>query len=387
MHDWKHHQHVREWHKRRHETFRYYKHFPYNRLWLRLSMGFGCVLLVAMAFPILLVSLLFAFRHSVGGRIFEFDPRAFGAIIFLLTLVTIFSGFVGLVAGARVSRRLGRQVNHLLEATQSINTNNLHLRVEEKGVDELRELAGSFNRMVAELERGQQTRRNLLADVSHELLTPLTVLEGNLRAMLDGVYEMNAEEISYLYDETHHLIGLVKELRELTKAEAKQLQLDLVETSVNELAIEMHTLFEPLAQEQGIKLDTKLGVDLPTVEADTQRIRQIIGNLLSNALRHTPTDGRITLRTTQHDDFVAISVQDSGDGIAADELPHIFDRFYRADGTRRRDSGGSGLGLAIVKALVEAHGGQISAESPGPKQGSTFVIQLPITPAVAPSST
>lgn len=361
----------------RKDRVRRYGRFPHNRLWVRLSMGFGCVLLMAMALPILLVSLLFTLRHLMWDGVFQFDPRAFGGIIFLLTIVTIFSGLVGLIAGASISRKLGQQVNHLLEATQSIDMNNLHLRVREKGVDELRELAASFNRMIAELERGQQTRRNLLADVSHELLTPLTVLEGNLRAMLDGVYEMNAEEISYLYDETHHLIGLVKELRELTKAEARQIELNLVETSINELAIEMHTLFEPLAQEQDIKLDTKLGIDLPTVAFDTQRMRQVLGNLLANALRHTPKQGHITLRTAKNEQSVQIFVHDSGEGIAKDELPQIFDRFYRANGTRRRDSGGSGLGLAIVKALVEAHGGKVSAESPGPNQGSTFSIMLP----------
>ena len=348
-------------------------------------MAFGCVLMLVLALPILSFSLLFVFRHLLSGEMFvEFHPRAFGGVVILLIALGIFSGFVGLIAGAFISRKLGRQVNHLLEATQSINTDNLHLRVEEKGVDEMRELAASFNRMIAELERSQQTRRNLLADVSHELLTPLTVLEGNLRAMLDGVYEMNAEEISYLYDETHHLIGLVKELRELTKAEARQIQLDFVETSINELAIEMHTLFEPLAQEQGIRLDTKLGIDLPIVAIDLQRMRQILGNLLANALRHTPADGTITLRTARDSESVLIMVQDSGDGIASDVLPQIFDRFYRADGTRRRDAGGSGLGLAIVKALVEAHEGAISAESPGPNQGSTFTIRLPIAPMPLP---
>lgn len=371
---------IRAWKHRRQEYRRYYSRFPHNRLWVRLSMGFGCVLLLAMAFPILLVSLAFVFRHAVGDGFFAFDPRAFGGIIFLLTLVTIFSGFVGLIAGVRVSRRLGRQVNHLLEATQSINSNNLHLRVEERGVDELRELARSFNRMVAELERGQQTRRNLLADVSHELLTPLTVLEGNLRAMLDGVYEMNAEEISYLYDETHHLIGLVKELRELTKAEANQLHLDFTETPINELALELHALFEPLAQEKQIAFETGLDADLPPIAVDVQRVRQALSNLLTNALRHTPPGGRITLRTKLIGDDVAIAVEDSGDGIANDELAHIFDRFYRTDGTRRRDAGGSGLGLAIVKALIEAHGGDVSAESGGHQQGSVFTIRLPSTP-------
>ncbi|MGB1249237.1 MAG: sensor histidine kinase [Candidatus Promineifilaceae bacterium] len=361
----------------RKERFRYYKHFPHNRLWVRLSMGFGCVLLIAMTLPILMVSSMFALRHMIWDGALQFEPRAFGGIIFLLTIITIFSGFVGLMAGALVSRRLGRQVNHLVKASQSINMSSLHLRVEEKGVDELRELASSFNRMIAELERGHQTRRNLLADVSHELLTPLTVLEGNLRAMLDGVYEMNAEEISYLYDETHHLIGLVKELRELTKAEANQLQLAFVETSVNESVIEVHSLFEPLAQGQSVRLETRMGVDLPLVLADSQRVRQMLSNLLANALRHTPADGTIILRTAREADFVSISIQDSGDGISADELDQIFDRFYRTDGTRRRDAGGSGLGLAIVRALVEAHGGIISAESPGPQQGSTFTIKLP----------
>ncbi|MCP4426245.1 MAG: HAMP domain-containing protein [Chloroflexi bacterium] len=351
-----------------------------NRLWIRLSLSFTVVLLAVLSLPIVLFWLAFLLRGPGRGMMMTDAPpeAAFLApIFFMLILATIFSAFVGVVAGIWVSRSLSKQVTQLVVATQEITPNNLATRVTVNGVKELQELAASFNRMVAELDQSQQVRRNMLADVSHELLTPLTVLEGNLRAMLDGVYALNKEEISALYDQTHHMIALIKELRQLTEAEARQLPLNLEKTSLNEIVEETITLFEPLAKEKGIALRQVVFAGLPTILVDRQRLRQIMGNLLANGLHHTPEGGGvITIQTQAHDDAVRLIVEDTGVGLTPEEAERIFDRFYRAEGASRRDVGGAGLGLAIVKALVEAHGGAVWAQAT-PTQHTQFVIAFP----------
>jgi signal transduction histidine kinase len=216
-----------------------------------------------------------------------------------------------------------------------------------------------------------------MADVSHELRTPLTALEGNLRAALDHVYDLDEEQIANLYEQTRHLIRLVNDLRELSLAEAAQLPLDLRAVDLTPLVEETAAIFELLADEKDIRLALDLAPALPPVQADRVRIRQVLHNLLANALRHTPGGGTITIRTQPAADGVALAVTDSGEGIDAASLPHVFDRFYRTDPSRSRETGGSGLGLAIVKAVVEAHGGIVEAASPGLGHGSTFTLHLP----------
>ncbi len=340
-----------------------------NRLWIRLSLSYVVLLIVV---PIGAIgSYLFLSGNKgaeIGGN--GSPPLSDIGTIVLLSLT------LGVLAGVFVSRNLGKQVTQLVKATQAITPQNLDYRVQVTGVKELQDLADSFNRMVDELDRSQQQRRNLLADVSHELLTPLTVLKGNLGAMLDGVYAMNEEEISHLFDQTHHIINLVKELRQLTQAEAQQLPLRLEPTSLNEIVDEMVLLFTPFATKREIALRQVVQPDLPLLDIDRQRMRQVLSNLLSNAFRHTPKGGRITIETAVIHKTVQISVQDSGEGLNESEVAHIFERFYRTDGTTRRDSGGSGLGLAIVKALVEAHGGTVWAESTK-GEGATFTVSLP----------
>ena len=231
--------------------------------------------------------------------------------------------------------------------------------------------------MAQDLQHADLVRRNLLADVSHELLTPLTVLEGNLRAMLDGIYRMDKKELGYLYDETAHLIRLVKDLRQLSQAEARQLPLELIDTNIGDLARESVSLFEPAAVQKGITLSNQQSDKVLITKVDPSRIRQVMTNLLSNALRHTPNGGAITVRAAQIDDEVQISIQDTGEGIAVEDLALVFERFYRTDDIRRRDTGGAGLGLAIVKAIVEAHGGRVSVASEGIHEGSIFTMHFP----------
>jgi len=349
-----------------------------NRMWIRLSLSYSLVLLLVLAAPITLF--WFAFLRlgpapeMYSGRAPE-APMAAG-MFGMLIMATLFSAFVGVIAGIWVSRGLSKQVTELVVAAQAITPSDLTPRVAVKGVKEIQDLALAFNRMVAELDQSQQARRNMLADVSHELLTPLTVLEGNLRAILDGVYALNEQEISTLYDQTHHLIALVMELRQLAEVEARQLSLHPEETALNELVEETLALFEPLAKEREVELQQLLTTGLPPVMVDRQRIRQVLSNLLSNGLRHSPRGGVVKVQTAGHDGLVQVSVEDTGAGLSLEELDRVFDRFYRTDGVRRWDESGAGLGLAIVKALVEAHGGTITAES-SPGNSTKFTILLP----------
>ncbi len=350
-----------------------------NRLWVRLSLAFTLVLLAVLALPMLLFWLAFMHRAPTMDPMYG-GPRPDAPILAgmfgMLILATLFSLFVGVIAGILVSRGLSRQVTQMVRTTREINTSNLTPRLKVAGAAEFRELAESFNRMVDDLDQSQQIRRNLLADVSHELLTPLTVLEGNLRAMLDGVYALNEEEISTLYDQTHHLIALVKELRQIAEAETQQLALQLEPADLNEIVEETVALFDPLAREKSVELRQIVYEGLPPVMVDHKRLRQVMGNLLANALAHTTEGDIITIQSGRTDGIAQLIVADTGEGLAPEELDHIFDRFYRTDGARRSDTGGAGLGLAIVKALVEAHSGSITAHSQ-PGQGTQFIISLP----------
>jgi signal transduction histidine kinase len=297
---------------------------------------------------------------------------------FVLGSLPLIGLLFGLFLSISMSRSVTRPITKLAEATRAIGQRELGYRVPLKGSQELQELAQSFNHMAEELEQGEITRRNLTADVAHELRTPLAVLEGNLRAMLDGVHAMNEEEIALLYEQTHHLNRLVNDLRELSLVEANQLALDCREVDLVHLIRETVAHFDLLAHERGIQLTIELEEPLIHPCLDEKRMRQILHNLLSNAFSHTPSGGKVTISGKQSADdrAVEVAVIDTGAGISKYDLPYIFDRFFRAKEAASRDHGGSGLGLAIVKALVEAQGGQIQAKSAGLNQGSTFTLIL-----------
>ncbi len=263
------------------------------------------------------------------------------------------------------------------------------MRVTVRGSQEMMELAETFNKMAADLQRAETLRHNLMADVSHELRTPLTVLEGNLRAALDHIYALDEAEIANLYGQTRHLIRLVNDLRELTLAESHRLPLEKQPTDLNALVTETLQALEPLAVESEVCLidqlpplpkvtvDTIRMRQVLLVTVDTIRMRQVLFNLLTNALRHTPPDGKITVLGTLQEHEMKLIIQDNGDGLESEQLLAVFDRFYRTDKSRSRETGGTGLGLAIVKAIIEAHGGQIEAKSAGKGQGSQFIVTLP----------
>ncbi len=306
-------------------------------------------------------------------------PPDFAALLgrSLLTAAVV-AGLGGILFGIFMSRSLTAPLNSLAAAARDIGARNLSRRVEERGSDEMVAVARAFNEMAAGLEESEQLRRNLLADTAHELRTPLSVLQGNLRAILDEVYPLNQEEMVRLYDHTRFLSRLVNDLHELAQAEARQLPLDFQPTDLTHLVQTTADTFRPSAEAKGVSLKTELPAELPLCPVDTARLTQVLQNLLANALRHTPAGGVITVRAQSDSTTVALSIEDTGEGIPPEHLPYVFDRFYRTDPARSRDRGGAGLGLAIARAIVEAHGGQIAVTSEGVSgKGSTFTIQLP----------
>ena len=285
---------------------------------------------------------------------------------------------LGLIVSAILSHSLTAPLQRLAAAARAVAGGALGQQVKVEGSAEVAEVSHAFNEMTAALEEGEKLRQDLMADVAHELRTPLSVLQGNLRALLDDVYPLERAEIARLYDETRLLSRLVDDLRELAQAEAGQLSFNLQITDVVNVLQATVVNFEPAAESEGVHLTAEVTDGLPPVLADPDRLAQVLRNLLINALRHTPEGGQVTVSTATTGDVVEVAVTDSGEGIAPQDLPHVFDRFYRADRSRSRAGGGAGLGLAIVRAIVEAHGGQVSAVSDGPGRGSTFRFTLPV---------
>jgi signal transduction histidine kinase len=286
----------------------------------------------------------------------------------------------GLILSVSMSRSVTRPIYRLAEAVKAIGHRDLSVRVPSQGSQEIMDLANSFNRMADELEHAEMTRRNLMADVAHELRTPLTVIDGNLRALLDGVHTPSEEEIALLFEQTHHLKRLVADLGELSLAESDQLPLKRRKVDLAYLVNETVAHFDLPAQEAAIALRINLDQPLIHPSLDKDRIRQVLHNLLSNAFKHTPKGGEITVSATHKaaDDAIEIAIADTGSGIAKENLPHIFNRFYRDEDSTASGMGGTGLGLAIAKAIVEAHEGTIFAESEGYGRGSAFRISLPL---------
>ncbi len=295
----------------------------------------------------------------------------------LLVLLMFVGGTLSLLFGIMISRWLTTSLDELAEATRAIGEGKLDRRVEEAGTEEVKTLAKSFNRMVDQLHDAEQLRRNLVADVAHELRTPITALQANLYAILDDAYPMTKTEIAGLYEQTRTLSRLVTDLHEIAQAEARQLPLNCKPTDLGNIIEEIAAPFSVVAESKEIAFEVAIAPALPTVLADKHRITQVINNLLSNALRHTPEGGKITLAVDKSASDLQITISDTGEGIAAEHLPHVFDRFYRVDSGRSRDTGGTGLGLAIVKAIISAHGGQVSVCS-DLGQGTRMLVSLPV---------
>ena len=277
----------------------------------------------------------------------------------------------------RLYSRFGRPLEQLFNTIDAVEEGDLSARVPENKSDMFSELFKRFNKMVGELERSEQQRRNLTADVAHELRTPLHIIQGNLEGILDGVYQPSTEHINNTLDETRLLTRLVNDLQILSLAETGQLPLHPTRFLLADLIHDLTSSFASQAASQGIDLQTNISDPNQQLTADYDRLNQVLSNLLNNALRHTPQGGKIFIETgsiTGEERSVRITVKDTGEGIASEDLPFIFDRFWRADKSRSERSH-SGLGLAITKQLILAHNGTIEVQSEEGK-GTTFIIEL-----------
>jgi signal transduction histidine kinase len=282
----------------------------------------------------------------------------------------------GIVIAIAIARAISSPVERLTAAARRMESGDLGVRVEPGGGTELEELAHGFNAMAATLGRNEELRRRMVSDVAHELRAPLTNIRCELESMQDGLTAPTPERIASLHDETMHLTSLVDDLQDLALAEAGRLDIDPQPVAVASLARRAAAGIEPRARERGVTIRCD-GDDDVVVLADTRRTVQILTNLLTNAVAHMETAGEIRIAWSRDNGEAIIKVIDSGAGIPADELPHIFERFYRVDVSRSRTTGGAGLGLSIVRQLVAAHGGRVWAESE-PGKGSTFSFTLPI---------
>jgi signal transduction histidine kinase len=284
---------------------------------------------------------------------------------------------IALILTFILSRRITSPIGALARAARRLGRGDWSQRVQLQGEGEVAALAQAFDSMAADLEHAEQLRRNMVADVAHELRTPLSNIQGYLEAIRDGVVKPDAATIRSLSEETALLSRLVNELQELSLAEAGELKLVYQAEDITKLIKQAVTSWQPQLTAKEISLFLNLPDNLPLVNIDWQRVNQVLHNLLENAVAHTHKEGTINVAAITQGNWVVISVSDTGEGIPAEDLPHIFERFYRVDKSRARATGGSGLGLTIAKRLVEAHGGTITAQSELGK-GSRFSFTLPI---------
>lgn len=294
-----------------------------------------------------------------------------------IILASAGAAILALLLGAVLARTLTRPIREITAATKQIAGGDLGVQVPVHTQDELGELATSFNSMSADLEQASRLRRQMTADIAHDLRTPLSVILGYTEALSDGKLQATPEMAATLHQEAQHLNRLIDDLRTLSLADAGELPLHCTPLSPTTLLERTASAYRMQAENQNvaIQIDTEPGVH--QIRVDSQRMAQVLGNLVSNALRHTPGGGTVTLSAQNAGNGVVLRVQDTGEGIAPEDLPHIFARFYRAD-RARTNNGESGLGLSIAKSIVEAHGGSIRASS-DPGEGTTFTIELPAT--------
>jgi signal transduction histidine kinase len=293
-----------------------------------------------------------------------------------LILASIGAVLVSVILGAILAQSLTRTLRELTAATLKVAKGDLEQQVPIRSNDELGELAASFNQMSADLTKSRDLRRQMTADIAHELRTPLTVVLGHTEALSEMQLPPDPETFEILYDETKRLNRLVEDLRTLSLSDAGELHLNMQNISPAELLDRGAAARKSEAKNKDIEIATTSDPDLPMVNVDPDRMIQVLVNLLDNALRYTPTGGRITMSAEEIGENVAITVKDTGPGIPAEDLRHVFERFYRGDKSRQREAGSTGLGLAITRSLVESQGGWIRVESQ-PDEGASFIIELP----------
>ncbi len=293
-----------------------------------------------------------------------------------LWLAGLTAGVAAILLSFFLIRQLTGPLRMLDRASQRVAAGKFDERVEIHSTDEIGRLADSFNDMAASLETAEQVKKHLIADISHELRTPITAVRSTLESLRDGLMEPTQATLSALHDKILLTTRLVQDLHQLALADSGRLSMHPRPCSIEDI---FDTILETIGvqmEDEGISLVREVAQDLPAVEVDAQRIEQVLLNLLSNAIRHTPTGGSIAVRAERMDRQLQVSICDSGPGLSDQDFLHVFDRFYRADEARTGDDTGAGLGLSIAKALIEAHGGQIWAEA-SPSGGACFLFTLP----------
>lgn len=297
-------------------------------------------------------------------------PRVFGPLTGIGWLIG-FIFFISLVT--RLVRRIALPLGDLINAAARVEDGDYTARITERGPREVRKLARAFNSMTTQLQANEEQRRAMLADVTHELRTPLSVIQGNVEGLMDGVYARDDAHLQVILDETKVMARLIEDLRTLSLAESGRLTLQRESTDVAALIHDVANSFRAQVERAGISLAYDAPTTLPPIEVDSVRIREVLANLISNAQRYTPQGGRIQISAALvSPTSIEVRVSDTGRGISPELLPHVFDRFHKS-----RDSMGSGLGLAIARQLIELHGGQIYAES-AQGAGTTIRFTLPV---------
>jgi two-component system sensor histidine kinase BaeS len=315
----------------------------------------------------------------VMGRVpFQRNPREEEFIQrtnLMLVYSAVGASLVALLLGIFLSRTLTRPIHELTEATHAVADGELGRQVSVRSKDEMGELASSFNKMSTDLARSTNARKQMTADVAHELRTPLSLILGHADAVHDGVLPPTKENFEIIREEAMRLEHLVDDLRTLSLADAGELSINPQPVSPQKLLVDLQASYQHIASQKNVKIQLDAPSDTPMLNIDPGRMTQVLANIFDNALRHTPEGGQINLSAKNADDGVQLSIQDSGPGIEGDDANRIFERFYRTDSARHRDDGGSGLGLAIAKSIVQAHNGKIWAESV-PGSGLKITISL-----------
>ena len=314
--------------------------------------------------------------QGYGRTLFEnFRASMFESLGYAVTA----SVLAALLVNFFLSRRIVAPIRTLTDASQHIAEGQYAERVQVNGSDEIAQLAARFNQMATQLEQVESMRRQLIGDVTHELRTPLTSIKGYMEGLVDGVLPSTPETFDQIHREADRLSRLVDDLQELSRVEAKAYSLDIHPMTVSNLVQTTVKRLAPQARDKHIILHPNLPADLPPLQADEDRITQVLVNLVANAIQYTPVGGNVSITAARQADEIQISVKDTGVGIPPEHLANLFTRFYRVDKSRSRNAGGgSGIGLTIAKHLVEAHGGRIWAESKGEGQGSTFTFSLKV---------
>jgi two-component system sensor histidine kinase BaeS len=313
---------------------------------------------------------------------YQGQPRElefFARINKLLLLGGLISTVMALLLGVLLSRTLTHPIRELTQATHAVSAGDLSQQVPVRSNDELGELAKAFNKMSSELSRSINARKQMTADIAHELRTPLSLILGHAEAVHDGVLPPTRENFEIIREEATRLEHLVNDLRLLSLADAGELSITLQAVAPQALLQDVVAAYQYRAQQKKITFTLDIAPSLPSIEVDPDRMTQVLKNVVDNALRHTPEGGTIVLSASEGGERVDLAIQDSGPGLPAAELERIFERFYRTDASRQREelsTGGSGLGLAIARSIVQAHGGQVRAESEEGK-GLKIIISLP----------